>query len=171
MSLGIFSYHWFVLIWKINHNNRTLQFKFIWGQKWLWFTIIVTRFKSCILSYWWAYWFLLKLRLSYGYDKLFVISSPFSINQIITNFGFSRLADNFTFQLCWLPYPNVGLAYEYQLRKAIGWFTPPLIISYILRFAKSLEVTWGIFQVIFVISSLKVLFISDLFKHIAKILS
>jgi len=34
------------------------------------------------------------------FDKLFVISSPFSVNPIITNRGFSRLVDNFTYLLC-----------------------------------------------------------------------
>jgi len=83
-----------------------------------------------------------------------VIGSPFSVNQIIANRVFSRLADIFTFQLCWLSYPNLGLTYESQLR--IGWFTMLLIISHILVFAKSLVVAWGTFQVVFVTSSLKV---------------
>jgi len=42
------SFQWFVLIWKINYNNWGLLIKFIWGQKWLWFTTMGTRLKSCI---------------------------------------------------------------------------------------------------------------------------
>jgi len=33
-------------------------------------------------------------------NLLFVITSPFRVNPIITNLGFSPLADNFTFQVC-----------------------------------------------------------------------
>jgi len=51
---------------------------------------------------------------------LFVISSPHTVNLIIENHGLSRLADNFTFQLCCLPYSILGLTYESELRNAIG---------------------------------------------------
>jgi len=51
-----------------------------------------------------------------------LISSPLSVNP-----------------MCWLPYHNLGLTYESQLRNAIGGFTPLLLISYILIFANRSE--------------------------------
>jgi len=71
------------------------------------------------------------------YHRLFAISYPLSASPIIAILGFSRFAESFTFQLCWVPYPKFELTFESLL-----------ITTHILIFAKSLGVTWEIFKVI-----------------------